>query len=94
MAEVASNKPQRRRADRRSASSTTDGTGEERDGLSPSISGADDKKSESRMSRIARRAHEICEARGGEHGKPLEDWLQAERDIDSELTGERGADGQ
>ena len=33
---------------------------------------------ESRMNRIARRAHEIYEARGGEHGRALEDWLQAE----------------
>ena len=39
--------------------------------------------SESRMNRIARRAHEIYEARGGEHGKALEDWLQAEREIDA-----------
>ena len=40
---------------------------------------------ESRMNRIARRAHEIYEARGGEHGKAMEDWLQAEREIDTEL---------
>jgi hypothetical protein len=40
---------------------------------------------ESRISRIARRAHEIYRARGGEHGKALEDWLQAEREIDAEI---------
>jgi hypothetical protein len=40
---------------------------------------------ESRISRIARRAHQIYEARGGEHGKALEDWLQAEREIDAEM---------
>jgi hypothetical protein len=40
---------------------------------------------ESRISRIARRAHEIYLARGGEHGKALEDWLQAEREIDAEI---------
>ena len=40
---------------------------------------------ESRMNRIARRAHEIYEARGGAHGKALEDWLQAEREIDAEI---------
>ena len=40
----------------------------------------------SRMNRIARRAHEIYEARGGEHGRALEDWLQAEREIDAELS--------
>ena len=38
---------------------------------------------ESRLNRIARRAHEIYEARGGEHGKAMEDWLQAEREIDA-----------
>jgi len=44
---------------------------------------------ESRMNRIARRAHEIYEARGGEHGKAMEDWLQAEREIDAELDNSR-----
>jgi DUF2934 family protein len=38
----------------------------------------------SRMNRIAERAHEIYERRGGEHGRALEDWLQAEREIDAE----------
>jgi hypothetical protein len=46
---------------------------------------------ESRISRIARRAHEIYQARGGEHGKALEDWLQAEREIDAEM--EEGRSG-
>lgn len=43
---------------------------------------------ETRIDRIAKRAHEIYEARGGEHGKALEDWLRAEREIDAELDGE------
>jgi hypothetical protein len=30
---------------------------------------------------IARRAHEIAEARGGEPGHELEDWLQAEKEL-------------
>ena len=30
---------------------------------------------------IARRAHEISVARGGEPGHELEDWLQAEREL-------------
>ena len=30
---------------------------------------------------IARRAHEIYERRGGDHGHDLEDWLQAEREL-------------
>jgi DUF2934 family protein len=41
------------------------------------------RTSESRMNRIARRAHEIYEARGGEHGKAMEDWLRAEREVDA-----------
>ena len=40
---------------------------------------------EARLSRIARRAHEIYEARGGADGKAMEDWLQAEREIDAEM---------
>jgi len=39
---------------------------------------------EPRIQRIARRAHEIYLARGGEHGKALDDWLRAEREIDAE----------
>jgi hypothetical protein len=30
---------------------------------------------------IARRAHEIAEARGSEPGHELEDWLQAEKEL-------------
>jgi hypothetical protein len=37
------------------------------------------------MTRIAARAHEIYQARGGQHGKALDDWLQAEREVDAEL---------
>ena len=39
----------------------------------------------SRMDQVARRAHEIYEGRGGTHGKALEDWLQAEREIDDAM---------
>jgi DUF2934 family protein len=42
------------------------------------------------MNRIARRAHEIYEARGGQHGKAMEDWLTAERQIDDEIDRARG----
>jgi hypothetical protein len=42
-----------------------------------------------RLNRIARRAHEIYESRGGEHGKAVEDWLQAERDIDADIEREQ-----
>jgi hypothetical protein len=52
----------------------------------PSESAPDlvDRRQESRMNRIARRAHEIYISRGGEHGKALQDWLEAERQIDGE----------
>ena len=40
------------------------------------------------MNRIAIRAHEIYEARKGEHGKALEDWLLAEREIDADIDRE------
>ncbi len=43
-----------------------------------------ERRRQGRMDRIARRAHEIYQRRGGEHGKALEDWLQAEREIDAE----------
>jgi hypothetical protein len=32
---------------------------------------------------IARRAYEIYQARGGDHGADVDDWLQAEREIRS-----------
>jgi hypothetical protein len=37
------------------------------------------------MNRIARRAHELYEARRGQHGTAMEDWLTAERQIDDEI---------
>jgi Protein of unknown function (DUF2934) len=49
-----------------------------------------DQPAESRMNRIARRAHELYEARGGEEGKALDDWLEAERQIDAEMARESG----
>jgi hypothetical protein len=30
---------------------------------------------------IAARAHELFQARGGDHGRDLDDWLQAEREL-------------
>ena len=38
---------------------------------------------------IARRAYEIYQARGGDHGADVEDWLQAEREIRSRGSGTR-----
>jgi hypothetical protein len=37
------------------------------------------------LARIAQRAHEIYAARGGQDGKAMDDWLQAEREVDAEI---------
>jgi len=42
---------------------------------------AEPSETPSRLDRIARRAHQIYEMRGG-NGRSLDDWLQAEREID------------
>jgi hypothetical protein len=58
-----------RRSDRRSATSNADSpTPADRDG-NP---GSDD---------VARRAYELYERRGGEHGRDWDDWFQAEQEI-------------
>jgi methyltransferase (TIGR00027 family) len=41
-------------------------------------------RTEHRLDRIARRAYELYEMRGGEHGRQMQDWLEAEREIDAE----------
>jgi hypothetical protein len=38
----------------------------------------------SRADRIAQRAYELYEARGGSHGSDVEDWLAAEAFVDAE----------
>jgi hypothetical protein len=38
-----------------------------------------------RLDRIAARAFELYEARGGGDGQDVDDWLQAERQIDDEF---------
>jgi hypothetical protein len=40
---------------------------------------------EKREAMIRERAYAYCEARGASCGKELEDWLQAERDVDAAL---------
>jgi hypothetical protein len=92
MLDTASTKQPRRRADRSAPPRATDRTPQDGGELSSSIASSAHRPPESRMNRIARRAHEIYEARGGEHGKAPEDWLQAEREIDSELEAEAGID--
>ncbi len=34
--------------------------------------------------KIARRAHELYLQRGGEHGKDVEDWVRAEKELSEE----------
>ena len=53
-------------------------------GFSPEPDEPDGRPAETRMNRIAKRAHEIYEARGGEHGRAIDHWLQAEAEIDAE----------
>jgi hypothetical protein len=48
---------------------------------------------EQRMERIAARAFELYEARGGEHGLDLDDWLQAEQQIDSAIEKDDEVEG-
>ena len=67
----------------------TRNTGQEDRDTFVQVPGVGLQPSESRISRIARRAHEIYEARGGEHGKAMEDWLQAEREIDADIEAAR-----
>jgi hypothetical protein len=38
---------------------------------------------QTRLARIAQRAYELHVAKGGSHGSDLEDWLQAERELDA-----------
>src|SRR5262245_63270107 len=48
----------------------------------------DASSEEPRITRIARRDHELYLARGGEHGRDIADWLQAERERSEEHTSE------
>jgi hypothetical protein len=45
---------------------------------------ADMSSDEPRITRIARRAHELYMTRGSNNGHDIDDWLQAEREIDAE----------
>lgn len=50
----------------------------------PAAAAAPAASPRSRFERIAQRAYAIYERRGGEDGSSMDDWLQAEREIDSE----------
>jgi hypothetical protein len=77
--------------ERRGPAAATAGMQDERDDHN-SATAPVPQSPESRMNRIARRAHEIYQARGGEHGKALDDWLRAEREVDAEIEASPGAD--
>ncbi|MEO8484578.1 MAG: DUF2934 domain-containing protein [Acidobacteriota bacterium] len=51
----------------------------------PSLPVPEQDLRDQRQERIAARAFELYEARGGEHGQDLDDWLQAEQQIDDEI---------
>jgi hypothetical protein len=50
----------------------------------PLLQSAKPRPSSDRASRISRRAYELAEQRGFATGIELNDWLQAEKDIDSD----------
>ena len=50
----------------------------------PASAAAQAASPQSRFERIAQRAYAIYERRGGDDGSSMDDWLQAEREIDSE----------
>ncbi len=53
----------------------------EESSATPIKSAAKAKKAGPSLEEISRRAYEIYQARGGEHGRHEEDWQQAEREL-------------
>jgi hypothetical protein len=49
--------------------------------VAPVKAGSKTKKAGPSLEEISRRAYEIYQARGGEHGRHEEDWQQAEREL-------------
>jgi hypothetical protein len=49
-----------------------------------SQSAADPSPNEAQRDRIAARAYELYQARGGSHGQDFDDWLSAEREVMSD----------
>jgi len=68
------------RARRQTQTAATTHTPPAKSMVTPSLSSAPVP----RLDRIAQRAYSIYERRGGQDGGSVEDWLQAEREIDSE----------
>lgn len=53
-----------------------------------------DSAGDARQARIAQRAYEIAEARGFGAGAELDDWLQAEREIDAQYGAQQPPEDQ
>ena len=53
--------------------------------VEPSLPVHEQDLRDQRVERIAARAFELYEARGGEHGQDRDDWFQAEQQIDREI---------
>ena len=51
----------------------------------PSLPVPEQDLRDQRLDRVAARAFELYEARGGEHGQDVDDWLRAEQQIESEF---------
>jgi hypothetical protein len=51
----------------------------------PSLPTPEQDFAEQRLERIAARAYDLYQARGGEHGQDVDDWLQAEQQVDAEI---------
>jgi hypothetical protein len=48
-------------------------------------SGGNQQHDEEFYARVARKAYELFEQRGGEHGHHVDDWLEAERLVKEEM---------
>ena len=70
--------PQRRRRDRKAFNPTLAGANV----VAPPLAGP---SSHPKEQDIARRAYELYERRGGEHGHAWDDWFQAERELRGRL---------
>jgi hypothetical protein len=50
---------------------------------------AEDFREEEAQEKIAQRAYEIYQDRGGQHGRDLDDWLQAEQELMAQAQEQR-----
>lgn len=55
--------------------------GKKRESAKPGLMAQSGESSADRQQRIAQRAYELYLARGGRDGRDLDDWLEAEREL-------------